>query len=85
MMNKKIKNVCDTEIEILRFHHHKTLIILKDLDIDNIGVFCMAASGEKNYQNFIGYKDDHEYKIKSLCIMLPKKSTYVTNFDGKTK
>ena len=45
----------------------------------------MAASGEKNYQNFIGYKDDHEYKIKSLCIMLPKKSTYVTNFDGKTK
>lgn len=45
----------------------------------------MVASGEKNYQNFIGYKDDHEYKIKSLCIMLPKKSTYATNFNGKTK
>ena len=33
---------------------------------------------------FIGYKDD-EYKIKPLCIMLLKTSSYVRSYNGETK
>ena len=36
----------------------------------------------KNYERFIGYMDDN-YKIKLLCIMLPKRSTYVESYGGE--
>ena len=40
------------------------------------------SSGVKNYERFIGYMDDN-YKIKLLCIMLPKRSTYVKSYGGE--
>ena len=43
----------------------------------------MVSSGEKNYKYFIGYKDD-DYKIKLLCIMLPKTSAYEKRYGGET-
>ena len=45
----------------------------------------MVSSGEKTYKYFIGYKDDDGYKIKSLRIILPKKSAYVKSYDGENK
>ena len=36
----------------------------------------MVSSGEKNYEYFIGYKDD-DHKITPLHIMLVKKIAYV--------
>ena len=40
------------------------------------------SSGVKNYRRFIGYIDDN-YKIKLLCIILPKRSTYVKSHGGE--
>ena len=39
-----------------------------------------VSFGRKGYKYFIGYKDD-DYKIKLLCIMLPKVSGYLKSFD----
>ena len=39
---------------------------------------------KKIIKYFIGYRDD-EYKIKPLCIMLLKTSTYVRSYNGETK
>ena len=35
-------------------------------------------------KNFIGYLYD-DYQVKPLHIMVPKRSTYVKSYDGKTK
>lgn len=44
-----------------------------DIDIDETVMSSKVSSGEENYKYFMGYKDD-DYKIKPLCIMLPKTS-----------
>ena len=42
------------------------------------------SSDRKNYKYFIGYLyNDH--KVKSLHIMLPKKSIYVKRYEGQAK
>ena len=84
-IGKEIITFGDTEIEKTKCNHDKTLILFKDLDIDNIKVYSMVSSGGKVYKNFISYKKDHNYKIKPLRQMLPKTSAFVKTFDGKTK
>ena len=56
----------------------------KDVYIDNklISENKKISSGVKNYRRFIGYMDDN-YKIKLLCIILPKRSTYVKSHGGE--
>ena len=56
----------------------------KDGYIDNklISENKKISFGVKNYRRFIGYMDDN-YKIKLLCIILPKKSTYVKSHGGE--
>ena len=77
-MNKEIITSADIEIEKLKFCHCINLILSKDVDIDNILIFSIISSSEKKgYKYFIGYKDDDDYKIKPLGIMLPETSTYV--------
>ena len=56
----------------------------KDVDIDNISISDKVTSGEKNYKYFICYMDD-DCKTKPFSIILPKMSTYVKSYDGKTK
>ena len=73
-MSKEVTTFDNTEIENRKFHHRKNLILLEDLDIDNIAIPSMVSPGEKNYKYFILCKDD-DYKIKSLQLRLPKKST----------
>ena len=41
----------------------------------------MVSSGGKNYN----YLLDDDYKIKSLYIMLPKRSSHVKSYDDETK
>ena len=66
-----------------KFHHHKTPILINKVNIDEILIYNKVSFSKKGYKYFIGYKDDH-YKIKPLCIMLPKLSGYDKCF-GKTK
>ena len=73
------------EIEKQEYHHRKNLFFLEDVHIYNKHVSTMVSSGEKTYKYFIGYKDDDGYKIKSLRIILPKKSAYVKSYDGENK
>ena len=40
---------------------------------------------KKKYEYFIGYKDNDDYEIKPLHIILPITSTFVNSFDGQTK
>ena len=47
-------------------------------------ISIMVSSDEKNYKNFIVYKDDN-YKFTPLHIMLLKTTTYVKRYNGKTK
>ena len=40
--------------------------------------------GEKSFKYFIGYLYN-DNKVRPLHIMLPRRSTYVKNYDGQTK
>ena len=84
-MGKEIK-FNNTKIEKQKFHRYKNPMFFKDVDIDKILTSNKTSSVEKNYKYFIGYlDDDYNIKYKPLCIMLPKRSTYVKNYDGETK
>ena len=47
-MNKEVISFGNIEIEKLKFHHPKNLILLQDVDIDNIQMSSMISSGEKS-------------------------------------
>ena len=53
-------------------------------DIDNTLISNNISSGKKKHKYFIEFRDIN-YKTKSLCIMLPKRSAYVKRYNGKTK
>ena len=72
----------DNKIEKQIFHHFKNPFFKKDVGISVLK--SNKISDEKNYKYFIDYMDD-DCKIKSLCMMLPKTSTYVKSYDDKTK
>ena len=83
-MGKKNLTFVYIEIEKNKFYHNKTLISLKDINIQKILVSNNISFGEKNYRYFIGYLyKDH--KVKPLHIMLPKTSAYVKSYDGQSK
>ena len=69
----------DTEIEKHKFHNHKNLIPIYDVDINKIIVSNRVSFGKKGFKYFIGYKDNK--KVRPLYIMLPKVSAYKRNFD----
>ena len=83
-MGKKNLTFVYIEIEKNKFYRNKTLISLKDINIQKILVSNNISFGEKNYRYFIGYLyKDH--KVKPLHIMLPKTSAYVKSYDGQSK
>ena len=61
--SKEIISFGNPEIEKHILHHSKNLILLEDVDIDNILIYSMISSSEKNYKYFIGYKDDDDYNV----------------------
>ena len=67
-----------------KFYHHKTPILLQDVDIEKVLVSNNISFGEKNYKYYIGYLYNN-HKVKPLHIMLPKTSAYVKSYDEQTK
>ena len=68
------------EIGKLRFHLHRSLIVIDNIGIDKIA--NKVSFGKKDIKYFIGYNNPE--KVRRLCIFLPKMSAYRRNFD-KTK
>ena len=62
--------------------HHKSPILVKDVDIEKILVSTKISSVEKKCKCFIGYLYN-DNKVKSLHIMLPKTSINVKSYDGQ--
>ena len=83
-MRKEILTFGNIEIEKDTFYRHKSLIFLKDADIEKVLVLSKISSGEKNYTYLIGYLYG-DYKVKPLHTMLPETSAYVKSNDGQTK
>ena len=67
-----------------KFYHHKSPIVLKDVDIEKVLVSKKDFFWWKNYIYFIGYLH-YDHKIKPLHIMLPKTSAYVKGYHGQTR
>ena len=53
-MRKEILTFGNIEIEKDTFYRHKSLIFLKDADIEKVLVLSKISSGEKNYTYLIG-------------------------------
>ena len=68
------------EIGKLKFHLHRSLIVIDNIGIDKIA--NKVSFGKKDIKYFIGYNNPE--KVRRLCIFLPKMSAYRRNFD-KTK
>ena len=80
-MHKEILTFGDIEIEKNKFYSNKIPIFL---DIEKVLVSSNISFGEKYYKYFIDYFYNN-YKVKPLHIMLPKTSTYIKSYDGRTK
>ena len=63
-----------------KFHLHRSLIAIDNIDIDKIA--NKVSFGKKDIKYFIGYNNPE--KVRRLCIFLPKMSAYRRDFD-KTK
>ena len=74
-MGKVIWTFGDNKNERNKFYHYKSPIFKKDID---------KKTGEKNYKCFIDYVYNG-YKVNPLHKTLPKTSSYVKSYDGKTK
>ena len=83
-MGKEILTFADIEIKKNKnFYRYKSHVPLRDIEIEKVLVSNKISFGEKNYKYFIGYLYNDD-KVKPLHIMLPKISTYVKDYDGKT-
>ena len=80
-MHKEILTFGDIEIEKNKFYPNKIPIFL---DIEKVLVSSNISFGEKYYKYFIDYFYNN-YKVKPLHIILPKTSTYIKSYDGRTK
>ena len=72
-MAKEILMLGDIEIEKNRFYHHKTPILLRDIDTEKVLVSNKIPFGEKNCKYFIGYLHGN-HKVKPLHIII-----YISN------
>ena len=79
-MDKEIITFGDIEIEKQKFHYHKNLISIYDLDINRTVVtnkiFFLTKKG---FKYFIGYKDNET--VRPLCIMHGNMSASRKDFD----
>ena len=68
-VGKTIVTFGNTEVEKQKFHQHKNLILIHDVNIDRI-VVSKVPFGKKDFKYFICYKNAK--KVRQLCLMLPK-------------
>ena len=81
-MDKKIIKFDGTEIEEYEFYQYKSLVSIKNMDINKIIVSNKFLFGKQDLKYFIGYKDNKE--IRPLCIFFPEMSIY-KRYSDKTK
>ena len=56
-MEKTIIKFGDIEIEKLKFHQHKSPILINNIDINKILVSNKVSFGKRLFKYFIGFKD----------------------------
>ena len=83
-MGKEFLTFGKTEVEKNKLYHHKTLIFLKDVDIEKVLISSKIYLGRKTYKYFIGHLFNY-HKVNPLQKMLPKTNAYVKSYDGQTK
>ena len=54
---EKIIKFGDIEIQKQKYHQHKELISIKNIDFNKIVVSNKVSFGKKGFKCFIGYKD----------------------------
>ena len=78
-MDQKIIKFDGTEIEKYKFHQHKSLVLIDNVDISQIVVSNKVSFGKRDFKYFIGFKNAKQ--IRLLCMSLPKMSAYRGDFD----
>ena len=78
-MHKEIIAFSNIDLEKHKFHQHKNPISVYDVNINRIVVSNMVHFGKKGFKYFICYKDSK--KVRSLCVILPRMSSYRRDFD----
>ena len=76
---KEIIMFGNIEVEKQKFHQYKSPIWISNMDISKTVVPNRVPFGKKDFKYFIGYEEDK--KVRFLCIMLSKMSTYRRYFD----
>ena len=56
-MKQTVIKFDDIEIQQSKFHQHKRLILIKNVDINKIVVSNKVSFCKKGFKYFIGYKD----------------------------
>ena len=71
------------EITKSDFYKNKKVDKIDDIDVNNILVSKEEPYGTKNsFKCFIGYNDNDNDVIRSLCIKLSQMTGYVRKFEG---
>ena len=78
-INKEIIMFGDTEVEKHKVYQNKNPVLMYDVDIHKIVVSSKFPFSKKGFKCFLGYEETR--KIRLLCIILPKMSTYGRDFD----
>ena len=73
-MDKNSLKFDDPEVEIYKFHQHKSPIWIDNIDINKIVVSNKVSFGKKDFNYFIANKDAKEVTL--LCIFPPEISAY---------
>ena len=79
-MVKKLITFGNNEVKKYKFCQHKNSVLIYGENIDRIVVSNKVPFGKKVFKYFFWYKDGK--KVRPLCIILPKMSAYIRDFDG---
>ena len=79
-MNKETFLLVIIEIDKRKFNYHESTIFIDDIDVGKISISEKVSFIKKGYKYFIGFEDD-DYKVKPLCIMIPKTNGFLKGFD----
>ena len=81
-MGGKNINFDDKKFKRSTFYKNKAINDIEDIDVNNILVSKKEWYGNKNsFKCFIGYNDNDNDIIRSLCIRLSQMTGYARKFD----
>ena len=62
-MDKEITTFGDAETEKSKFHYSKYLVNISNVDINKITISNKVSLGKKDFNYFIGYKDEGKVSL----------------------